>query len=183
MSSFLKSTVNPDTHEIEMAEWLDNYFGERKYGVRFPSTGIVYREDDYEWTEDNNILATRAVRTLRKIITRVKTELSKTIETREHDDGRKDVTVHVNTLDVEPKDEATAKAKQVIEEQVIPAIADAQILVTVIHKPTNDSASFMCRRKHVRKYAEQVIEQREDKLTDHYCLVQNDGESVTVTTI
>ena len=42
MSSYSKKTKNPKTGKIETAEWLDNYFAPREYGVRF-SDGEVYR--------------------------------------------------------------------------------------------------------------------------------------------
>lgn len=182
MSSYIKQTVNPDTHEMEDAEWLDNYFGHRIYGVRFPSTGIIYKEDEYEWQHDLEMMSFRAVRHLGGVITRVKTEAGKTIKMTKHEDGRQDVTVEVNSIDVNPQDESTAKAKEVIDTRVLPAIADALIVVTVIHKPTNDHATFRCKRKDVRQNAEELVKVRGGELAE-YCLVQNDGENVTVTTL
>lgn len=182
MNSYIKPTVNPDTHAIEQAEWLDNYFGEHNYGMRFPSTGVVYRADEYEWTDDPVLLAIRAVSCNTEFVTRSQTETGKRIETREHADGRKDVTVEVKSLDVDLSDPANAEAKKVIEEQVLPALAQRQVTVTVIHKPTNDSASFVCSVVKVREYAEKVVAQRGGDKSE-YCLVQHDGESVTVTTL
>lgn len=37
MSSYYKTTKNPYTGEWEKAQWIDNYFGPRHYGVLFPS--------------------------------------------------------------------------------------------------------------------------------------------------
>ena len=182
MSSYIKTTVNPDTHAIEEAEWLDDYFGSHEYGVRFPSTGVVYRALDFEWTDDTALQACRAVKPTGMVITKEQTPLGKRIQTMEHADGRKDVTVEVNTLDVNPEDEATAKAKQVIEEQILPAVANQPILVTVIYKPTNDNATFTCARKDVRKNAEELVKLRGGDL-EQYILVQNDGVAVTVTTL
>lgn len=182
MSSYIATTVNPDTNSVEEAEWLDDYFGQHNYGVRFPSTGIVYRADEYDWLDDPLVMAKRAVAHTANVITRESTPLGKRIETVEHSDGRKDVTVEVNTLDVEPKDEATAKAKQVIEEVILPAVANTIITVTVIYKPTNDHATFKCARKDVRKNAEELVKVRGGELAD-FILVQNDGENVTVTTL
>lgn len=182
MSSYVKPTVNPDTHEIEEAEWLDDYFGQRIYGVRFPSTGVVYRADEYYWEKDSNILAMRATKHQGGVVTREKTALGKNINTMEHDNGRKDVTIEVNSLDVDLDDPTNAAAKQVIEEKVLPAIANQQITVTVIHKPTNDSASFVCSRQNVREYAEKVVAKRGGDQAE-YCLVQHDGENVIVTTL
>lgn len=183
MSSYTKATVNPDTHEIEQAEWLDNYFGQHNYGVRFPSTGVIYKADDFEWTDDVALQARRAVKPTGMVITKEQTQIGKRIETHEHADGRKDVTVEVSTIDVDVKDAATAEAKRVIEEEILPAVAHSQILLTIIHKPTNESCSLICFRKNVRDYAMKVVAEREDKDLDHYCLVQHDGESVTVTTL
>jgi hypothetical protein len=50
MSNFYRQTKNPKTGQIEQAEWLDDYFGSRKYGVRFPD-GMVYRPEEVE--DDN----------------------------------------------------------------------------------------------------------------------------------
>lgn len=41
MSSYRKLTRNPETGLWENAEWLDDYFGLHRYGVRFPSDGSV----------------------------------------------------------------------------------------------------------------------------------------------
>lgn len=49
MSSFMRRTKNPQTGEFEDAFWLDDYFGWRRYGVSFRSTGHVYRETEHEW--------------------------------------------------------------------------------------------------------------------------------------
>ena len=49
MSNFTRRTRNPETGEFEEAEWLDNYYSHRTYGVRFPSTDRVYRETARVW--------------------------------------------------------------------------------------------------------------------------------------
>ena len=41
MSNFKQYTTNPKTGVIEKADWLDNYFGRRIYGVKFPD-GKIY---------------------------------------------------------------------------------------------------------------------------------------------
>lgn len=179
MSSYIKQTVNPDTHEMEDAEWLDDYFGQHNYGVRFPSTGIVYRADEYRWHEDLEMMSFRAVEHIGGVVTRVKTEAGKTIKMTKHEDGRQDVTVEVNSIDVSPQDESTAMAKEVIDTKILPAITDAIIVVTVIHKPTNDHATFRCKRKDVRQNAEDLIKVRGGDFSE-YCVVQNDGTDVTV---
>lgn len=48
MSNYLKWTKHPKTGEWFEAEWLDDYFGHHRYGVRFP-TGTPLKADDYEW--------------------------------------------------------------------------------------------------------------------------------------
>jgi hypothetical protein len=52
MSNFIKSSVNPETSIVEDAEFLDDYFGRHEYGVRFPSTGKVFREEEVEVPTD-----------------------------------------------------------------------------------------------------------------------------------
>lgn len=37
MSSYSELTKHPKTGKWEMADWMDDYFGRRHYGVRFPS--------------------------------------------------------------------------------------------------------------------------------------------------
>ena len=50
MSSFTRRARNPVTGEFELAWWIDDYFGRHRYGIRFPSTGVPYREADFvEW--------------------------------------------------------------------------------------------------------------------------------------
>lgn len=35
MSNFSKLTFNPETKEMEMADWIDDYFENHQYGVTF----------------------------------------------------------------------------------------------------------------------------------------------------
>lgn len=109
-------------------------------------------------------------------------EGGKNIETREHEDGRKDVVIQVHSLDVDLNEPGNAEAKQFIEEKVLPALAKKRITVTVIHKPTNDSFSFVCHLPEVREYAERVARSRGGEFSD-YCVVQHDGETVSVTSL
>lgn len=48
MSSYLKTTKNPETGKFEIAAWLDDYFGRHRYGVKL-SNGSVYS------AENNNL--------------------------------------------------------------------------------------------------------------------------------
>lgn len=46
MSSYRQMTKDPRSGEFVMADWLDDYFGRRRYGVRFPD-GITLEADKY----------------------------------------------------------------------------------------------------------------------------------------
>lgn len=48
MSCFKKNTKHPITGKWEKAEWIDDYFGEHKYGVQF-SDGSVFEANCYKW--------------------------------------------------------------------------------------------------------------------------------------
>lgn len=56
MSSYSRMTKNPKTGEWAEAQWLDNYFGNHRYGVKFPD-GEIFRADNFEWeTRDSSSL-------------------------------------------------------------------------------------------------------------------------------
>ncbi len=48
MSNFTRITKHPITGKFEEADWLDDYYGNHKYGVRFPD-GEVLKADENEW--------------------------------------------------------------------------------------------------------------------------------------
>lgn len=50
MSSFFLLTKHPETGQMETAQWLDDYFGWHRYGVRFPD-GKVFREAEIHVTK------------------------------------------------------------------------------------------------------------------------------------
>lgn len=53
MSSYTRITKHPRIKKFELAEWLDDYYGNHKYGVRFPN-GEVFRDDGrIEWEFKN----------------------------------------------------------------------------------------------------------------------------------
>lgn len=54
MSSYKKVTKHPYTKEFEKAEWIDNYYGRRNYGVRFPSDNRVFPADKFLWEFEQN---------------------------------------------------------------------------------------------------------------------------------
>lgn len=88
-----------------------------------------------------------------------KTPTNKTVETIDHGDGRKSVTVHVDTIDVPVTDNMTKEAKEAIEKRVLPQLGKQKIRVTVIHKPSNSFVSAAVALTDVRKFAEQCVEQ------------------------
>lgn len=51
MSNFSKMTVHPETKKLEMADWMDDYFGRHHYGVKFADGKIfdaeVIGDSDY----------------------------------------------------------------------------------------------------------------------------------------
>lgn len=61
MSNFIKKALNPSTGRIETAEFLDDYFGSRIYGVRFKN-GFVYRESEIK----RRTISNRALKKLKE---------------------------------------------------------------------------------------------------------------------
>lgn len=86
-----------------------------------------------------------------------------------HPDGRKDVKISVNRLDVDAQDQATKDAKEVIENKVLPKLAETPVIVVVLHKPTNQHSEKIVPLKHVRAYAEAAVRAfLKDEGTDLY---------------
>lgn len=85
------------------------------------------------------------------------TPTGKVVETVEHEDGRKAVTVHVNALHLENPDEGDLAAQKVIEEQILPELGNRVVLVTVIHKETLMKATVKTKFMKVRQVAETLI--------------------------
>lgn len=83
--------------------------------------------------------------------------MSHKIATKEHADGRKDVTISVNKLDIDPQDKETAEAKEIIEKKVLPKLAETPVLAVVVHKTTNQGAHKVVPLKHVRAFAEAAV--------------------------
>lgn len=44
MSNFTKLTRHPISGLMEEADWLDDYFGQHRYGIQFKGSPIVYTE-------------------------------------------------------------------------------------------------------------------------------------------
>lgn len=82
----------------------------------------------------------------------------KTVETIEHEDGRRSVTVHVNALNIKETDLESQEAKKTIEERVLPKLAAQKVQVVVVHKPTNQHAASKVALPDVRKFAEAAVQ-------------------------
>ena len=50
MSNFWAVTLRPDAESSEKAEWMDDYFGLHRYGVRFED-GEIYPESEVQLIE------------------------------------------------------------------------------------------------------------------------------------
>lgn len=44
MASYIKNTKHPETNKYEPAVWLDDYYGQHRYGVKFED-GKVFNPD------------------------------------------------------------------------------------------------------------------------------------------
>lgn len=51
MSNFIAPAIHPATGQKHQCEWLDNYFGHHRYGVRFPD-GTVFPAEELTPVED-----------------------------------------------------------------------------------------------------------------------------------
>lgn len=69
----------------------------------------------------------------------------------------KDVHIEVNMIKTNATDDETVAAEKYINEKVIPALADADVLVVVIHKPTNEHSESVVKTPLVRKYSVTTI--------------------------
>lgn len=47
MSSYYRKTKHPRTGKYERAMWLDDYYGPRRYGVKFED-GTVYNPEEVQ---------------------------------------------------------------------------------------------------------------------------------------
>jgi len=206
MSSYQKQTKHPITGVAERAEWLDDYFGQHNYGVRFPSDGKVFRVDEFNWSTNPQTLAFEGVlnvstptveqtekgdRFANPMHEVERGEDGKVTTTTKHEDGRQDVKIEVTRLDLKdptPEDKASAQA---IEE----AMAKKIVTVVVIHKPTNESVTFSSPLPLVRKRAEEVVKVYNKRLaekigvqgaeapTSEFCVVEFDAGQVRVTSL
>ena len=160
MSSYQRQTKHPLTGAIEDAQLLDDYFGRHHYGVKF-SGCKVFRADLYEWVRNP---ATDALEPHLVDNSGQHTYMLNGKEFTEAfgKDGRKDVTVRVNRLDLHPKSPEEAHAKEQIEEHLLPKLGEmvdaAMVRVIVLHHGTElRHAEHDVKLSQVRAYAEQVV--------------------------
>lgn len=94
----------------------------------------------------------------------------KSITTTEHPSGRKDVHIEVKMLDVKEKDPATLKAKEVIEKEVLPALAAADVLVILVHTPTREHAEQVVKLPQVRAFAMAAVKAFNQQLVKKHAI-------------
>lgn len=231
MSNYSKPALHPETDKWYVAEFLDDYFGRREYGVRFPddkvfpierrfdpktlSTDWFPKTDEVERTTIAEWALLDGIRVLdpdgfdrkdpylmRRAYTREEWDKGvmnctiervkkhedgkETVETK-HADGTQDVEIKVTRLNIEnrtPEDDIAEKA-------IIEAMSKKVVRVVVIHKPTNQSATFECKLPEVRKNAEEVVKKhmgwKEGDLwyvkVKDYVLVEFDADQIRVTSL
>lgn len=200
MSSYQKTTVHPITGAQERAEWLDDYFGQHNYGVRFPSDGKVFRADEFEWSENPQTLlyegkhqggemtidqthkGSRWDNPMHEV---EQHEDGKRTVTTKHEDGRQDVKVEVTRLNIENR----TPEDTIAEEAIIEAMSKKIVKVIVLHKPSMQNARFESPLPEVRKRALAVIEVFNKPLLEEnkapmseFLVLQSDSE-ITVSTL
>lgn len=121
----------------------------------------------------------------------------KTVETVEHEDGRKAVTINVNTLSIDETDEESLQAKKIIEERILPQIGQHYVNVTLVHKPSNQHVDARLKKYEARAFAEQAVDQfkklvveqpllakyRDRTREEDFVLVIFDGDSIEVSSL
>ena len=156
-STYIKSTRHPLTGEWDdEARWstreVSKYEHTHVTEVTF-SSGEVFDSKEHSMETRERTIASVELES---------TPDGKEIEVTEHGTGRRDVHITVNALDVEVNDEATEKAKGVIEKEVFPRITNADVVVTVMYREPIDGkflyASKLVKMHHVRQYAEACVE-------------------------
>lgn len=151
-TAYTATSRHPLTGEWEEAEWFQKEVAGRHF-VRF-SDGEIFD------TRETIIPVKR--RESQASVDLSDEQPAKEITEVEHSNGRKDVVVKVNTLDVEVTDDATAKAKEVIEKEVFPILTNADVVVVVSYRHPVDgeilSAWKTVKIPHVRNYAEACVQ-------------------------
>lgn len=152
LNEYIVPSQHPVTGDWEEAKWFQKEISGRHF-VRFSDgqefdTSLVFIPSEKSHPQVSIDLSDEAAK-----------EFTETL----HADGRKDVVVQVNALDVEETDEATQRAKEAIEKEVFPRLANAEVVVTVIYRhPMQDGYLFSTKKTvkvpHVRKYAESCVQ-------------------------
>lgn len=109
------------------------------------------------------------------------TDDGKKIEEIHHEDGTKSVKIHVNTLNLKETDEETMKAKEVIEQKILPKIGVRPVIVTVIHTPSRHQASAEISLPYFQSYVKACLQKHpEGHNTEDFIVVVHDGKQVQV---
>jgi len=195
MSSYREYTEHPETKQPELAEWLDNYFGNHNYGVRFPSDGKVFRADEFDWLKASDadplspivgtpldprnempitILLTEKGSYFDNPMHELKEEDGKETITTKHEDGRQDVKITVNRLDLK---DPTPEDK-IAEEKIIDALSNTKVGVLVIHAQTRQNIYFTCPIPSVRKNSQMVIDNFLTAYPEYRMKAELNGEKV-----
>ena len=101
--------------------------------------------------------------------------------------GRVDIRVEVNTLDIKETDVVSLKAKEIIENKVFKKLASYKVLVVVVNRYSREFSSKVVGTNEVRKFAETVvngyIKGHPAALKDDFIIVEHhiDNETVNVT--
>jgi|WetSurMetagenome_2_1015567.scaffolds.fasta_scaffold960223_1 hypothetical protein len=98
-----------------------------------------------------------------------------------HEDGRKDVTISVNMVEV-PKDadEATRKASDVINNEIIPALANEMFHVVLHHKPTGEYVQATLARKDMNPWVKSCIHKFYERKMQGYHITKYEDFSMIV---
>lgn len=97
--------------------------------------------------------------------TKVTHQEGKAIRTTEHPDGRKDVAIGVETLEVDRNDSDTKKAAEIIEKDVLPKVlpkamqqlVDEPVHILLIHTPSCQFSQLIVKRKEVLSFVTQSM--------------------------
>lgn len=121
----------------------------------------------------------------------------KVIRKTTYEDGRVDVNIGIETLDVDRSDPDTKKAAEIIERDVLPKVmpeaikelADEKVHVLVIHTPSDQFSQLIVMRKEVSRFVTATLNkfraQNDGHLNvDHFTVVvltkPNEGQQVQV---
>lgn len=80
----------------------------------------------------------------------------KQIDIHEHEDGRRDVTIGVSRLDLDPGADVAPDTKAAAED-ILRRLADQPVMVVVIHKPSNHEAHHIVRVRDIQPWARAAI--------------------------